>query len=190
MAKKDIITQLDQKLKPLGFLRKGSAWNRKIGSVVEVVDLQLSSTGDRVTVNVGVLDSNVYTVFWGAKIPNFIEQPICTVGLRIGELIDGRDKWWLLSDSNADVEIVGEVNSRVLPFFQKMHVSHAMENWLVTNDVRKKKYLPPIINLAILMIRRGATDEGCKLFDEIQAKPAGLWKVRIAEISARIGCAK
>ncbi len=60
MSEKAIISKLDDLLKPLGFTRQKTAWNRRSGYVVEVIDVQISKAGDTATINAGVLDTDAH----------------------------------------------------------------------------------------------------------------------------------
>jgi hypothetical protein len=187
-AQKVVTAQLDYLLEPRGFVRKKETWNRRVDSLVDVVDIQISKAGDAVTVNSGVLDTDVHTTFWGSEPPEFIEQPYCTVCARIGELIDGRDKWWPLGNNGTATEMAEKVTAHVLLFLERMHSREAMRQWLIDNEVAKKKYLPPIINLAILKSLQGDVAQGCELLAELQKKSLGAWQKRAAEVAARLHC--
>ena len=188
MTKNAISMQLNLLLLPLGFDGKKDTWNRRIGSVVEVIKFQISKTGDTATVNACILDCDAYMTLWGVKQPEFIKQPNCTVGVRIGELIDDRDKWWPLGDRGTAVEIAAHVGTVVLPFLERMHSRKAMEQWLVDAEVTKRKYPPPILNLAILKSLQGDSVQGCELIVEFQRRSLGAWRARAAEVAARLGC--
>jgi hypothetical protein len=188
MSEKTIIAQLDHLLKPVGFLRQKAKWNRRVDSLVDVVDLQVSKAGDAITVNAGVLDTDVHAKLWGSAPPEFVDQPLCTVCARIGELIDGKDKWWRLSEDSAVTEVSHEVAAHVLPFFDRLHSREAMEKWLSDTEVASKQYPPPIIGLAVLKSLLGKGEEACALLAEIHKKPIGEWRTRIVEVSARLGC--
>ena len=71
MNTKPVVAQINQLLGPLGFVRQKMTWNRTLGPFVDVVDLQLSKTGDAVTVNAGVLRPSVHKACWGADAPLF-----------------------------------------------------------------------------------------------------------------------
>src|SRR5215475_1104533 len=178
MTKRAIVRQLDQVLKPRSFSRQKDVWNRRVQSIVDVIDIQISKVDDSATVNAGVLDREVYTIAWGREPPGLIEQPHCTIGVRIGALHDDRlDKWWRLSDDNSVADLVGNVEAHVLPFLEYMHTREAMKQWLIETEVTRKRYPLPIISLAILECLSGDFAQGCKLLAEIQARSrsAGGW---------------
>jgi len=183
-----VIEQLDCLLKPLGFSRQKATWNRRTNFVIDVVDVQVSKSGDVITINAGVLDMDVYAKLWDGEPPEFVEQPTCTVCARIGELFDGRDRWWKLSGDRVVVDVVDAVGTRVLPFLERMHTRKAMEQWLTDTEVTRKKYPQPIIYLAILKYLLGEVAQGCELLAELQRKSIGAWRSRAAEVAARLRC--
>lgn len=188
MTTKDIVASLDRVLKPLGFIRKKATWNRATGTFVDVLDIQVSKAGDTVTVNVGVLERNVYIKCWGWESSEFVEEPNCTVRARIGELINQKDKWWQVSDSAAVEDIVSHVVNFALPFFEKLHSLERMSEWLTRTNVVAQKYPPPVIYLAILQHRLGDQNGACALLGGLLAKTADAWKVRVGEVAERLGC--
>ena len=52
----------------------------------------------------------------------------------------------------------------------------------------KKKYLPPIIYLAILKSEKGDITDACRLLSELGKKTVGKWSAKISEIAERLGC--
>jgi hypothetical protein len=183
---KTVIAQLEQLLNPLGFERNNTTWSRETNFIWDVIDLQVDRAGDMITVNAGVLDVDVYSMLWGYPPPKPIEQTLCTVGIRIGEIIDGKDKWWTLSNENSIDEIYRSTVNHVLPFLEKMHSRNAMMKWLIDHEVSKKRYPPPILNLAILNSFLGDPSQTKKILDDLQKKSIGPWKIRVAEVAARL----
>jgi hypothetical protein len=179
------VTQLDRLLEPLGFTRKETLWNRRVGSVIDVNDIKVSKSGDTVTINAGVLDTEVHKILWGSEAGEFVEQPNCTARARIGELIDGKDKWWSLGDSGTCAEVAENVAAHVLPFLERMRSRDAMRKLLADGQVTKKRYPLPIISLAILMCLLGESPRGYELLSEVQ-KSSGEWEQRATEVAVRL----
>ena len=190
MSVKEIATKINRLLEPRGFFRRGKAWNRKTQPLVDVIDLQKSKAGDMVTINAGVLDRDVSTMLEDRAPSDFVQQPMCTVGVRIGELVDGRDKWWQIDNAGVADEIADDIATRVLPFLEKMHAREAMRQWLISTNVIRRRYPPPIINLAILECFLGDAAKGCTVLTELQKTTLGAWRVRIAEVAVRLRCAQ
>lgn len=190
MSEKTVIDKLDHLLKPLGFIRQKTTWNRKSGCIVEVIDVQASTVGDTATVNAGVLDTDVHVKLWGTKPPAFVEAPACTARARLGELIDGKDLWWQLSDDQIAERVSEAITSHILPFVMRMRSRRDMVQWLMDTQVVEKRHPLPIINLAILQNLLGNSSEGCALLAEVQKKVVGPWHARAAEVAGRLGCLK
>lgn len=188
MNARDVTAQLDGVLKPLGFDRQKTTWNRKSGSFVDAVDVQVSKSGDTITVNAGVLHPDVYAKCWGGDLPRSIEEPSCTVRARIGQLIDGKDLWWQLDSDHVAGEIAEKVSTHVLPFLEQMHSADAMERFLTNAQVVKQKYPPPIIYLAILKHEQGDAAAACSLLDDLKERTVGAWQGRISQIAEKLSC--
>jgi hypothetical protein len=193
MAKSGISKKLDTVLEPLGFQRRRATWNRRVAAgLVDVVDVQVSKNGSSSTVNAGVFHPTCYQQCWPSSLPDFIEEPMCTVRARIGDLIhsaDGRDVWWARGDPAAEDEIVENVRKHVLPFLERMHSNDAMERFLSDAQVTKKFYPPPVIYLATLKYERGDLAGACTVIREFRTKVRGAWKETVADLAARMGCA-
>ena len=94
MSTKNIKSRLDERLKPIGFVRHKDVWNRKLGTFIDVIDIQTSKAGDTITINCGVLNSEVSKLFFGAPLASTsVDEPSCTVRARVGQLIDDKDLW-------------------------------------------------------------------------------------------------
>ncbi len=190
MSAKVVLKDLDKLLLPLGFRRQKETWNRRSGPFVDVIDVQVSKSGDTMTVNVGVLDPEIYSQCWGEDPPRFVQEPQCTVRARIGELMEGRDVWWPLDDAGLVENVVEAVRTHAPPFLERMHRRGAMEGFLISSNVIKPKhpYPPPVIYLALLMNKRGDRLGACKLLGELQERVLGAWRTRVCEIASTLGC--
>lgn len=190
MTTTSIINHLDRALSPVGFQRKKATWNRESGQFVDVLDIQISKAKSSVTLNIGVMERDVYAATWGGDSEPFVEAPNCTVHARIGELLDGKDKWWDLQDADAaEVEIVSCVRDHAVPFLERMHSLQEMCNWLVTSGASSRKYPLPLIYLAVLRHRLGEQTEACSMLADLNVRALGAWKSRAKEVSERLGCA-
>jgi hypothetical protein len=188
MKQKTGVARLDALLVPLGFVRRKFTWNRRSASVVDVTDVQLSRAGDSVTINAGILDPEVHVALWGSQPSEAVEQPTCTLGARIGELIDGRDKWWQLSEAATPADVAEAVATYVVPFLARVGMRGGMKQWLLDSEVQKKRYPPPIISLAIIKSLTGEAVEACTILVDLQKKATGAWRDRAVEVAARMGC--
>jgi len=188
MSEKFITARMDELLKPLGFSRHKGIWNRRTGSFVDVVDVQVSKANDAMTINAGVLHPEVHRKCWAAEAPPVIEEPLCTVRARIGQLVEDKDLWWQLHDGGAGNDVVEKLNRYVLPFLERMHSIDAMEKFLSESEVTKQKYPLPVLCLAILKNERGDKTGACSLLAEFGKKTVGAWRTRINEVAQRLQC--
>src|SRR5688572_11749554 len=150
MTLTDMKREIDRVLSPLGFVRRNATWNRRSGRFVDVIDLQVSKSRDSVTMNAGVLHSDVHTKTWGSKPPAFVDEPSSTVRTRVGQLVDGRDLWWSAEDFPAGNELASLLATFIVPFVESMHSIEAMERHLTEAQVEEGNYPLPKIHLAIL----------------------------------------
>ena len=188
MSTTSIIDRLDHELKPRGFDRKKATWNRDHGSLVEVLDIQISKSGDTVTMNVGVLSRPIYFACWGRNAKLFVEEPECTVRARIGQLIDNKDRWWDIESASTADEMILCLSERVLPFLERMQSSEEMRNWLVSTGAPSSKYPPPALYYAVLQSQLGNLDDACATLIALERRALGAWKGTAREVAVRIGC--
>jgi hypothetical protein len=188
MSATTISRAIDGRLRPRGFVRRGRTWNRSGDSLVDVVHLQTSKSGDAVTINVGLLDPDVYETCWQKPAPAFASEDQCTVRARIGQLIDGRDVWWPI-DRDAATEIGEKVAAYVLPFLEQAHARAAMEDFLYAEGIGKRyPDYPAVISLAILRARRGDVARACADLSELRARGVADWGPRIDAVAQELGC--
>lgn len=188
MSTRSAIKRLDELLGPLGFLRRKTTWNRTTGAFVDVIHIQVSKGKDAVTVNIGVLEPRVYSQCWGSEPPAFVDEALCTVRARIGQLMEDHDVWWPLSDDQTDERIAESIVTHGLPFVEHMHTREAMEKFLVKTGAARQKYPPPVIYLALLKAERGDKRGACAVLDELRTRVLGAWQDRITHVAERVGC--
>lgn len=188
MSTKPVIIRVDELLKPLGFVRHKATWNRRSDSFVDVIDVQTSKAGDTITINAGVLHPGVHGKCWGTEPPSVIEEPSCTVRIRVGQLLDGKDLWWRLNDAKILDDVAEKLTVYMLPFLERMHSPEAMEHFLTSAQVTKQKYPLPVICLAILKSEQGDRTAACALLTELSEKSVGAWRNRISDVARRLGC--
>lgn len=185
---KFVVEQLDPVLAALGFVRHQTTWNRSAYPLVDVIDLQANKAAESFTVNVGVLHARAHKVCWGEDAPALVEEPLCTVRTRIGQLLDGKDLWWRDGDANAADRVLENVRSQALPFLTKMRSPEALAGQLVAAGVVAKKYPPPIIYLAVLKWEAGDAEGARALLNDLRTETLGAWQVRVDEVITRLSC--
>jgi len=181
--------RMDALLGPLGFERKKRTWTRTSGDLLEVVDDQTSKSGEKVTVNAGVLDPEVFTLCWDEDPPSPPDETACTVRARVGQLLPGeKDVWWPCDEDDTPEQVADALSETVIPFLESMHTREAMIGWLTDRGVTRQQYPPPVIYLAILHHLAGDDDRACALLGELGQKSIGDWGDRVGELSARFDC--
>lgn len=188
MTANALLSAIDSVLKPLGFKRNKWTWNRETAGIVDVVTLQRSKYDDEVTVTLGVLNSAVFRDCWGEDPQLPADETACTVRTRLGEWIEGRERWWNLAEEDTPSNIAGRLAQEGVPFLDRMHSLAEMEQYLVDTKVLERSYPLPIIYLAILKARRGQPDAACSILMTLGLRVPGAWKRRVSEASMRLGC--
>jgi hypothetical protein len=183
-----VVKRVDELLTPVGFARQTLTWNRKSGSFIDVVDIQVSKALDAVTVNVGVLDPQIYKCCWGADPPALVDEAHGTVRARIGQLVDQTDIWWPIEDPQTPQTVAEAVAEHVLQFIERMHCRRSMADFLLASNVLRQKYPPPIIYLAILKHDAGDKAGACSLLTDLQEDVRGAWRARVSELMMTLGC--
>lgn len=163
MSRLSYARALDRALTPLGFVRENRGWIRQRGEIRDWVDLQKSSIDGSVTVN--LFAKNLETERILRSIPCEKGLGIRQFGQRIGELIDGRDRWWK-NDPNGPTEIAEAVLQHGIPWLERVRsLEDEASNWYgrgTTGSWRK----PNLTVLAVTLFRLGALHEALALFDE------------------------
>jgi hypothetical protein len=183
---KSVLLRLDKELVPLGFVRQQRTWNRRRKQFVDVIDIQRSKFSATVTLNIGVLDDQAYFVCWGCNPEPFVDEANCTARARIGDLLDGRDKWWDIDGQNAADELVDCIKNQALPFFEHMHSPDKMCDRLMITS-RSGKFPPDCVYLAALQQRLGNESQAYLILTNLE-KSKGAWSKGIEEIAIRMEC--
>lgn len=189
MSAASLVARFDRELAPKGFTRKNATWNREQDSMVDVIDIQVSKSGDTVTMNAGVLSRQIYFTCWGRDAEPFIEEPFCTVRARVGQLLDNKDRWWDVSGASVADEMVGCLEVQILPFLERIRSLEGMRDWLASTGAPSPKSPLPSICFAVLQSQLGDIGSACAALAELERKALGAWKARAHEVAARIGCA-
>ena len=159
---------IDAVLAPLGFRREGDQWTRMRGDIQEKVDLQKSSIAG-VTVNLFAKDLETVRIL--SSIPCEFPIGIIQIGLRIGQLIDGYDRWWK-NDPDGPRELAELVRVHAVPWFDRVRsLEDQASKWYYRETPGRWKS-PNNPALAVTLYRLGELDEALALFDEPVPKTA------------------
>ena len=141
-------TCFHEKLKPVGFLKKGNNFYRDLGEIGHIVNIQKSMYGSRdrlsFTANIGIFTP----AYWKAQFdfthsgepPKYPIEPVSTLRRRIGEFMEGNDKWYDLSQETDDRPIQEELSQtmdvKVLPFLNQMNSVSRLIDYLEGDSSR------------------------------------------------------
>lgn len=179
-------------LRPEGFKRRRNSWNRRDGSFVDALDLQISKSWTDFTVNVGVAYARAIEVVWEKPLGKFIPVAACTVETRAGRLVDGREAWWEVDDPTAAIEVVALVRQYVLEFFERMHSLETLAGMLADPDdwifggALANRYPPPRLYLAVIYRDLDRPEDACKVLRTFSSGNA--WDDRIGNVARKLGC--
>jgi hypothetical protein len=106
------------KLKPLGFLKYGRTFNRRLDNgVIQVINFQSGQypIGDNYVipgirenyygkffVNLGVCVESLYRLQNSTEEKKYYKEYECQIRERLGTLLNGTDYWWTASENNGD----------------------------------------------------------------------------------------
>jgi hypothetical protein len=153
---------LHELLKPLRFARKGNDWTRVRGDMWQCVDIQGSWIGG-VTVNVSARDLKTAEIL--DAIPCEEELWLRPITTRIGQLIDGYDRWWR-DEPNGPKEMTEAVRLYGLPWFDRvLSVEDQAEKWYGRHPDKSPWRSPSLPALAVTLYRLGELDEALALFE-------------------------
>ena len=179
ISKRHLTARINSILQDYQFSRSRISWNREWPEFVDIIDTQFNKFGDAFTVNVGIADRFVVYTCWGINDPRFIDESMCTVRARLGELLYGRDVWWSLSDEDEVEEALSSIQRLAIPFLEFNHqINHMIE--FLENDSASIRYPPGVIYLAILYHRNGQSDRCREVFNSI--KLTGAWSEKLSSI--------
>lgn len=186
MSKKNILRDLDRVLRPLGFRRLKGLWNRNFENLVDVIEVQFHSSNELFTLNCGILDIEISNILWGDKSSEIDDIPQCTVSVRLGDLVDGKDLWLRVDDEEASQLASEYVRKNILPFLENMHGRQAMKSWLVSANAKKSSYPPIALNFALLEFFLGDKIASEAILDTLSGRTTEPWRQRIAEIKDKV----
>jgi hypothetical protein len=190
MTTTGLAQRIDHVLRPLGFKRREATWNRSRDRFIDVVELLISRTGERVTVDLGIFDAAAFTKTFGEAPPDFPEAPDCAARARLGALVSGgRDKWWQLNEPGPAKEIADSIAATALPWFAAIDSTDALIRALSESREVRNLSAPETIYLANLLIERQATNRACELLRAFSARSRGAWVGKAAALIRDIGCA-
>jgi hypothetical protein len=179
MTKTRLISKIDNFLVNHAFTGGGPLWKKVYTDFVDIIDLQVSKSGDLFTINLGIADKFVVRTCWGIGDLDLIDEPACTVRSRLGELLYGRDVWWSLADNGGIEEVLRGIEDVAIPFFRLNRNIDSLIK-ILEDDPAACRYPPGVIYLALLNYRKGDRELCSKIFSSM--KLTGAWSKKASEI--------
>jgi hypothetical protein len=177
---------LDAVLSPLAFERQGETWNRRVGGVIEVVDVQRSRVTS-VTVNVGVMDLYIYQKIWRTPPPAFARDAAsCAVKRRLVNSVDGGE-WWPTAPIPYD-DIAGSLSTIGLKFLERMRDRNEQIDWLAAPPMLRGAGPHELLHLSYAYQSVGRTADACEIVKKYSRRVVGAWTERMAELPGELGC--
>lgn len=175
---------LDRVLKPVGFVQEGRDWLRESGGFLDCVNLQVSSYAG-ITANIYTKDLATDAILREALAPA-LPTLMFVISARIGELIDGNDRWWR-KDPNGPVELADAVSTYALPFLDSLRPLEAQA--LQFGRAAGKWSTGPLqIHLAITLHRMGEHEEACAALANPPKRLLPSWLAQVEAVRNRLGC--
>jgi hypothetical protein len=185
MSRKSYVSALDEVLKPLGFQRAGRVWSRQVGSVLERIDLQVSSIAGT-TANLWTKDLATEALLQEA-IPWKRPIGIIQEGYRIGELMEGKlDRWWK-NDPNGPAELAEALKVHAPGYFEGHRSIEAQARYFGRGSPRWY-WVPGRIYLALTLYRMGEIEEACNVLSDPPKSLVGTWKAQVDSVRDWLGC--
>lgn len=181
---------LDRALQPRGFVRSGLEWVRLRGDLEERVELEPSRYGGRtVSLNVKDLETEkLYLQIFAS------EGALCMppVSVRLGLLIDNRDRWW--GDEPDGPQDMAEMTVRFgVPWFDRTRTleEQAADWYGRRNKVVRGYFAPGMIGLALTLYRMGELAEACAVLSKPPPRTArsSKWADWVERTRVWLGCA-
>lgn len=179
ITKKELTFRINEVLQKYQFYGHRTLWNRHFTNSIDVIDLQINKYRDMFTLNVGVADKFVAQACWGLDGTTMMDEPSCTVRVRLGELLHGTDTWWRIADEDGVEEVLSGIKNAAIPFLQFNHdIVHMIES--LEKDPAASRYPPGIIYLALLYYRNGEFDSYKDMLRSM--KLTGAWAKKASQI--------
>ena len=186
MTRKSYVVAVDSVLKPMGFTREGREWSRRIGTVVEHVDLQVSSIAGT-TANLWSYDTATSDLLKEA-IPWEPEVGMVLSAWRIGTLMSGYDRWWK-NDPNGPTELAEALRVQVPPFFEARRSLEDQAHFFGRGEPRwKPGSATSRIYLALTLFRMGEREEACAALANPPKTTPPSWLAQAESVRKWLGC--
>lgn len=186
MSRKSYVAALDEVLKPMGFARDRKEWSRQVGTVVEHIDLQVSSIAGT-TANLWSYDAATNDLL-KAAIPWKPDVGMVLSAWRIGTLMSGYDRWWK-NDPNGPAELAEAMRVHTTPFFEARRSLGDQARFFGRAEPRwKPGSTADRIYLALTLYRIGEMEEACAVLQNPPKTAPASWLAQAESVRRWLGC--
>jgi hypothetical protein len=187
VTRKSYAAAIDGVLKPIGFARQGKEWVRKIGTVVEHVGLQVSSIAGT-TANLWSYDAATNDLLKVA-IPWKPDAGMVLSTRRIGQLMDGHDRWWK-NDPNGPIELAEAIKTHAPSFFEARRSLEDQARCFGRAEPRwKPGSTASRIYLALTLYRMGEMEEARAVLQNPPKTAPASWLTQAESVRDWLECA-
>jgi hypothetical protein len=183
---------LDPVLRERGFFRQDRTWNRDLGAVRHVIDVQTDASDDsdrspipsRFTINLAIFVP-AHKTWLGKSPPAFVLEVDCPVRQRIGQIMpSGVDRWWFIrlgpAMPNVGTEVANSLLNYGLPFLNRHDSLEHVAAWIE----QPRHYHAPL--RAAIRATLGDRDGARDILDKLDRDG---WHDVVVELKSRFGLA-
>ncbi|MEQ8767249.1 MAG: DUF4304 domain-containing protein [Planctomycetota bacterium] len=183
-------------LKNAGYKKSRLTWAQRTAFCTRVVDFQVSQWSDdrdiQFTINTGISIETSWMIYFGQPSPRFINEADCFPRLRIGDLIDGTDRWWKISAGQTPASVGDDVltalSKTCLPALDKLNSIDSVVSFL--NDYPAALGSAPFTRIMfaiVLYLDNRLEDADAELLLVEQNRRLGpTWTEKIREVRSRL----
>jgi hypothetical protein len=152
MKPRSYVGAIDAVLNPEGFGRDGRLWSRERDGILDQIDMQVSQFAGT-TANVSMIDLKTRTTLLEATAPDPATS-FGVVNVRIGELMDGSDRWWR-KDPTGPAQLAQAIKTYALPFLDQLRPLERQALYYGRAGAKPWKHIPSQLYLAMTLYRMG-----------------------------------
>lgn len=182
-----------------GFTREKHTWNRRVDTLIDVIDVQSSRWNDErtcdVTLNIGVFVPEVHELCWDGDSLAFVQESDCMVRTRLGALQQANvprkkqlDRWWSLGDDVSETahEVIGALSTFALSYLDQMHSQESIQDEL-DREVSAGAAAPAsMLYLAIVRARIGDREGARQVMDAFIDPNLHAWRPRAHDVAQKL----
>lgn len=164
------------KLKPLGFKKKGNNFYLKKDHLGLIINIQKSAYYSKqkihFTINIGVFIPEYYHAYYNYHEntpPEYPIEPDCAIRARIGDLKNQNDIWFDIDERTDSSILISEMDLNlehwILPYFNNFESKNSFVKWLDSTDCRTH----PLTKL-IIFAEYGLYDKAKDEYDRLMSE--------------------